>query len=172
MSSYEEHLRETYKEKSDEEIVELRCSDQLTDAAYRILDAIISERGIDSTIVADHLRKQAEEKARRRQIFVAKLPRVEKSWKVVWPVFVVWIAFLIPSIVLTHSQFEMPAVYGLLFTSFALWFFYGRLASSLSKSVIGCVALAVLLPIFGSIIMFFVFYSNVQKARSDVDSEP
>lgn len=64
MDAMAAELRERYTQKDDEELIELRARNDLTDTARQVLDREIARRGIANSIIADASAQQIVDKQR------------------------------------------------------------------------------------------------------------
>lgn len=169
MDPMKAQLRENYSSMDTTDLLEMRTSDTLTDAAYEVLDEILKERGVEIAAVA---KARAIQQLKLERDAVESLPKIESAWKGMCHSFVVILVAIAAVLALGKGNDSPFAIIGGLafaISMFLFWVNLWSLARALGKSPLPWLLLAIFVPfLLGKVIALYQMWGHVLRARKKV----
>ena len=164
-------LKRRYSSMQDDDLVALRARSGLTDEAYAVLDDVLRERNVSQAQVEVVAALAKEQK--RQEVRLA-IPSVEKYWRKLYLSFYALVLSILIAYMLNESRMVL-AIFGVALITSAVCYYYflGRLAYSLGRSVIAWVGVAMLVPFgLGKIISIVSMKGHVEAMRKRSAEDP
>jgi hypothetical protein len=172
MDAMEAQLRENYEGQDTEELLELLARDSLTDTARRVLNEVLSRRGVSENRIEQIKSEVAVTERESKRI---DINQVEKYWRVVRYSFTGLVAMVVIAFYSHTVAPQTDGIVGFLIVACGLTYCVavGYLARALKRSVVAWVLLVIFVPLgIGKLIALFRLTNIVAAARQDAILNP